>query len=413
MPPGRPLGRHLGAALLGSALLAAGCASGIGSKVDALPRDAPARGYVLVPRPVTLPRSRLTADCGPESFCALLNYWGKPGTVPEISRLARQSGLREGMFSNSFPLLARQKGLHAALVEGSVGRIKKAVDREVPPIIMVASGGGSFHYFVVTGYSDPEQVVVCEEYQDAKRLIPYAEVEEIWRPAGHAMFEIERTTADRDFDDAADLESKGRHPEAAALFRRALEADPEHYEARVGLANCLLSQGKLEDALGEYRKAHRSNPADPRVLNNLANVLLELKRETAEAEALAGQAVDRLQAEHRRARQDFEREPDPALRALRRKELAGAEWDLADGLGTLGQARAANGRHEQAIAAWKAALDHYPLTESDPRARRHYEIGLSCRAVAMPAEGRRHLQQALAEAKDPALRAKIEAALKP
>jgi tetratricopeptide (TPR) repeat protein len=400
------------AALLAPALLAAGCASGIGRKVDRLPDDAPARGYVLVPRPVTLPRSRLTADCGPEAFCALLNYWGKPGTVQEISRLARLSGLREGMFSNNFPLLARQKGLHASLVEGSVGRLKKAVDREVPPIVMVASGGGNFHYFVVTGYSDREQVVVCEEYENSKRLLPYGEIEEIWKPAGHAMFEIERTTADRDYDDAADLESKGRAAEAAPLYRRALEADPGHYEARLGLANCLLSQGKPEEALREYREAYRTNPADPRVLNNLANVLLELKRETAEAEALAGQAVERLRADLGRARQEVEREPEPALRALRKKEMAAVEWDLADGLGTLGQARAANGGHAPAIAAWRASLDHTPLTEFDARARRLYEMALSCRELRMPAQAREHLSRALAEARDPALRARIEAALR-
>jgi hypothetical protein len=85
--------------------------------------------------------------------------------------------------------------------------------------------------------------------------------------------------------------------------------------------------------------------------------------------------------------------------------------DLADALGTLGQARAANDRHDLAIAAWKAARDHYPLTEFDVRAKRLLEIAQSCRALNMPAEARRNLEAALAEARDPDLRTRIQSLL--
>lgn len=393
--------------MLGAAFLAAGC-SGLGSRVDRLPPDAAARGYVVLPRPVTLPRSRLTADCGPESLSAVLQYWNKPITVQDISRLVRDPGT-PGILTHTVGPLARRKGLRATFVEGSVGRLKNAIDRGVPPIIMVASGAGRFHFFVVTGYNDREGVLVCEEYQDSKRLLTYEEVEEAWGSSGRFMLELEPSRADDDFLAGADLEGKGRFDEAEMFYRRALEADPDHYEARLGLGNCLLLRHRPEEALAEYRQAHVVNPADPKVSNNLAHTLAILGRDLEEAERLADHAVAQYDAQFRAVREDLQRQSQPGVRALRHKELAQAELDLADALGTLGQVRAARGRHDLAVAAWRAALDHYPLTEHNARARRHLEIAASLRALGMPAEARRHLEQAKAEARDPALCERIEA----
>jgi tetratricopeptide (TPR) repeat protein len=397
--------------LLPALLIASAGCSSIGSSIDRLPVDAAARGYVMLPKPVTLPRSRLTAECVPESVCAVMNYWGKSATVEELSFYGRTPNLN-GMLSTQVPVLARQKGFKATFLEGSVGKIKNAIDRGVPPIIGVQSGGGNYHCFVVIGYNDKEQTLVCEEYNDTKRLISYEEVEVLWQPSGHLMLELEVSRAEELFADGAGQEAKGRYGEAAALYRKALKLDPKFYEARLGLGNCLLFQQKLEEALVEYKLAFESNSADPKVCNNLANVYLELKRELPEAERLAGLAVERYGTAAERAREAMDQERQPALRALRQSEFKDAELDLADALGTLGQARAANDRHELAIAAWKAARDHYPLTEFDSRAKRLLEIARSCRALNMPAEARRHLEIALREARDPALRSKIEAAMK-
>ena len=367
---------------------------------------------MVLPRPVVLPKSRLTADCGPESLSAVMDYWGRPADVQDVSQKVRDPR-KIGISSADASLVALLRGLKAAYVDGSVGRIKRAIDRAVPPIIMVESGGGLFHFFVVTGYNDREHVIVCEDYGAGKRLIGYEELESLWVKPGHYMVEIEASKADDLYRQAGNREAKGLYAEAEALFRKALELDPEHYESRVGLGNALLYQGKLEPALAEYRKARETNAADPRVLNNLANALLELKRETPEAEKMAEAAVAEYEPVFRRARQDADAETVPAFRAGKQGEALRAERDLAHALGTLGQARAANGRHEDAIAAWTASYDHLPPTDSFFRAKRLLEKGLSYRALGRPAEGRAHLERALAESRDPAQKAAIEAALRP
>ena len=397
-------------AVLAVTLLLAGC-SVLGSRVDRLPDNARAQGYVVVSKPVTLPRSIVDSDCGPESICAVMHYWGKSASVTEISSLIRDPG-QPGIYSPDLPALARSKGLRSRFVSGTVGRIKTAIDRDVPPIIMVEAAPGAFHYFVVSGYNDRTGTVVCEDYEGSKRLISFEDVEEAWRRPDHVMLELELSTADADYRAAANLESEGLWGEAIALHKRALQADPDHYEARVGLANCQLAQGKLEEALEGYRLAFKIKPADPKLCNNLANVVLELRRDPEEAERLAGSAVEQFDAAVRRLREDASREPQPSVRAVRQRELARAERDLAHAMGTLGQAQAAGRKHVLAIASWRASYDHFALTEFDWRAKRQYEIGLSQRQISMPAEARKSLERALSEARDPSLREKIQAALK-
>jgi tetratricopeptide (TPR) repeat protein len=340
-----------------------------------------------------------------------MNYWGRPASVEELSRAVRDPRLG-GIYSTDVPLLARRKGLTATFSEGSVARIRRALEREVPPVIMVASGGGEFHFFVLSGFHDGERVVVAEEYDGLKRLIGYDELEEIWPPAGRLLLEMEPSKADDFHRQAANLEAEGLFKEAKVLYKKALELDADHYEARTGLANCLLAEGQLETALDEYRRARAVNAADPKLLNNLANVLLELKRDLPEAEAAAEKAVAEFEAAWRRAKEEVDREPAPSIRALKGRDLPRLERDLAHGLGTLGQVRAALAKHDLAVAAFKASYDHFPVTAFDFRAKRLYEIGLSCRALSMPAEGRRHLERARTEARDAALLEKIEAALK-
>ena len=140
----------------------AGCSS-IGSRINRLPDDAAARGYVTLSKPVTLPRSRMTAECVPESLCAVMNYWGKAASVEELSFYGRTPNMT-GMLSTQVPVLARQKGFKATFLEGSVGKIKNAIDRGVPPIIGVQSGGGNYHAFVVIGYNDLERTITTNAW---------------------------------------------------------------------------------------------------------------------------------------------------------------------------------------------------------------------------------------------------------
>lgn len=65
----------------------------------------------------------------------------------------------------------------------------------------------------------------------------------------------------------------GRHAEAAAAFRQALEARPESVEARINLAAALAAQGDRPGAVTHLRDALRLDPASATARFNLATLL--------------------------------------------------------------------------------------------------------------------------------------------
>jgi arylsulfatase A-like enzyme/tetratricopeptide (TPR) repeat protein len=69
-----------------------------------------------------------------------------------------------------------------------------------------------------------------------------------------------------------------RSDEAARSFRRALELEPENFEASRLLGLVLMRSGKLEEALVHFRQAEKGMPQDPRLLEDTALSLVGLRR---------------------------------------------------------------------------------------------------------------------------------------
>jgi Flp pilus assembly protein TadD len=67
----------------------------------------------------------------------------------------------------------------------------------------------------------------------------------------------------------------GRHDEAEARCRAAIEADPGRHNAHKNLGIALECQGRFDDAAAAYRVAIQANPADPRALRHLECLLVQ------------------------------------------------------------------------------------------------------------------------------------------
>ncbi|MCW5605319.1 MAG: tetratricopeptide repeat protein [Burkholderiales bacterium] len=67
----------------------------------------------------------------------------------------------------------------------------------------------------------------------------------------------------------------GRHEEASAHYRKALELDPRFVDARNNLGSALHSLQRFEDAEREYRACVEIEPAHALALSNLASVLID------------------------------------------------------------------------------------------------------------------------------------------
>lgn len=396
--------------LLPLLLLLVGCGSAIGSRLPALPLDPAAEGYRLLSRPAPLPKGAVTFDCGPEALCAILVFFNKPADIAGITARIYDPVSR-GTFATAIPSLARELGLANHPVTGRVSRLKAAVDRDHPCLIMVRLRKDLHHFFVVAGYNDRSSVVVCEEYDGSKRLLGYEELEELWRPVGFWCLEFYPAGAAEDVDAAQAFEERGDHARAAELYRRAIEKDPADADAVTGLANCLKMKGDLAGSRERYEEALRLRPDHPVALINFADQLVASGQELPRAAELAGRAVDVCTAERRLLKEDLARASKYQKERIA-ADLAGAEDFLAAAFGTLGQAEAAAGHPVPAISAFKASLDLVPLDEADRRARRMIEIGDQYRKLSMGREAQLQFTRALETAKDPALRKTAEERLR-
>ena len=71
---------------------------------------------------------------------------------------------------------------------------------------------------------------------------------------------------------------EGKVEEALADYRRALEINPTYLNAHNNLGYALAQQGRYAEAVATYRAALRSNPGHLEVRNNLANALADLSQ---------------------------------------------------------------------------------------------------------------------------------------
>ncbi len=74
------------------------------------------------------------------------------------------------------------------------------------------------------------------------------------------------------------LEEEDRKPEALAEYRKAIDLEPNRFQARNNVANLLASMGLREEAFREYQEALRLNPGAAVAHINFATLLSEMGR---------------------------------------------------------------------------------------------------------------------------------------
>jgi serine/threonine-protein kinase len=183
------------------------------------------------------------------------------------------------------------------------------------------------------------------------------------------------------------LQDQGKLDEAIAEYREALrlKADPD---AHINLANALRDQGRLDEATAEYHKALRLKPAHPLVHNNLGNALLD-QGKLDEAIAEWRKAL-KLKPDYASAHTDLgiglrqQGKLDEAI--AEHREALRLKPDFAQAHNNLGNALLDQGKLDEAIVAFREAI----------RLKPDYAVARSTLGVALAYQGK--LEEAVAEA---------------
>lgn len=366
--------------------------------------------FTRLPGELTLPTGKVTYDCGPEALTCVLRSFGKEVSVDEITARIYNPN-EQATISTQMAPTARMFGLAANLIEGSVGLIKQSIDRGEPPIIMVRVNDDLHHFFVVTGYSDTKQMILCEEYDGLKRAIEYRELTDMWQPVAFFMLQIAPSTAETEFAEGARLEEQGRYDEAIERYHKALSMDPMHQPSLVGLGNCELAKGEYDRAVEFYRRALSLYEDDPKALNNLAHTLWAQGTRLDEAKRHSDRSVtiysDRLNTlENIRKTREGLGASEGSIGEIRRR-INETRIELALSYGTLAAIRYALREYMLAISAWKASFDLLDMSYTDLRARRLLMIARAFKELNVRSQWQSHLEQALELAQDTTLREEI------
>ena len=194
------------------------------------------------------------------------------------------------------------------------------------------------------------------------------------------------------------LERRGQRDEAIQSYQKALALAPGYYEANYALANALLEQGRLADAISYYRAALAAarRPVDRApVCNDLGRVLL-MAGEPKEALQLwreaAGLKPDEAGLLNNLAWQ-LATHPDPTIRDGREAVvLAERACELTahrdpNILDTLAAAYAEAGRFPEAVETARAACALFAGTEAaEARARLELYLQSTPYRAAVPSE---------------------------
>ena len=150
----------------------------------------------------------------------------------------------------------------------------------------------------------------------------------------------------------------GRHQEAIRSLRRAIELDPDYFDARNNLANVLMEDGQLDAALAQHQDNIRRMPGHAVAHNNLGNFF----RKTSDT-AKATECYERAIA---------------------------LDHGFALAHNNLGTLLRDNGQTTAAIESFQRALEIHP-----DFAEAHYNLGTTLLGIGRRDEALRHFERAV------------------
>jgi tetratricopeptide (TPR) repeat protein len=178
---------------------------------------------------------------------------------------------------------------------------------------------------------------------------------------------------------ALTFHQSGDYRDVETLYRQTLARNPDSWMAHNNLGVLLADQGRLNEAVAEYKAALRLNPNDASAHNNLANAMMQMPGREAEAiaEYVAGLRILPSMAEaHNNLAVLLSRTPGQAPAAIAEFETAlRLAPDFAAAHNDFGAVLlSVPGRRADAIAQFRAAL---ALSPNDPRYQGNLQLALS------------------------------------
>lgn len=262
-------------------LVASGCISG----ADRIPPiEWNAKAIELTTTPF-FPQTQY--QCGPASLATVLNASGlnidSAALVGEVYIPDRKGALQVEMIA-----AVRQHGRVPYEIDNDLQSIIDQLEHGLPVLVLLNLGVSAmpvYHYAVVIGYEPDSDSFIMRSGEDYRLLMSRLRFLSAWSKTGSWALAVPsigklpaKVNVERFISSVTALESVGQWQAAQQNYLMVLGKWPENTLAHFGLANTLRKQGKLPEAIDQYRKVLKQDASHKPARNNLADTLLRLGR---------------------------------------------------------------------------------------------------------------------------------------
>lgn len=258
-----------------------GCASLPATPVEA-PSQPNAQGFHYLESVV--PVAQTAYQCGPAALESVIRHWGKEADAEQIGRSLSDSGTR-GVLNFSLARYARDQGFWTEIRQGEREDLRQWIQSGIPPVVMLRVGPLGipiYHFIVLKGFNDEEQIFYANTGHPATRAIRYAPFFKRWDQADDWTLLIcppekvnWKLSGEQSTDLGLLLERAGRLGLAESWYQTALAKDSMNQSARFNLANLYSKTNRVSQAKAIYQELFKEKPGWAPASNNLAWICLE------------------------------------------------------------------------------------------------------------------------------------------
>ncbi|MBI5462540.1 MAG: PA2778 family cysteine peptidase [Gammaproteobacteria bacterium] len=239
-------------------------------------------------------------QCGPAALATVLR-WSGVAVTPEQLAPTLMIPARKGSLQIELQAQTRVQGRVPFAIRGELSAVQAELRAGHPVLVLqnlAFAWRPVWHYAVVVGIDPVERTVTLRSGRERRHVVGWETFEHTWARAGHWALVILKpgelpamVDATAVLEAVAPFEQAQRWAVAEAVYRSAAQRWPQQVVFALGVANSRYARGDLAAAEAAYRGAIAAFPDDPVAYNNLALVLVDLKR-WDEAERLVVRALE-------------------------------------------------------------------------------------------------------------------------
>jgi len=247
-------------------------------QVDALPVQVELSQIAFYPQTLD--------QCGPAALATVLEHAGVMRTLPQLEADVYVPQ-RQGSFQLEMLGAVRRAGLVPYVLDGSSRALWREVSAGHPVVVLQNlrwNWWPVWHYAVVVGYDRTAGTVILRSGDEKRMIMPVEEFEQTWAKAEYWAFvalspiELPATATEDAFVQAAIHLERVAPEHAMQAYHTAVQAWPEHLQARLALGNAYYKQQDLSAAQSQYEQALIAHPNASDGWNNLAQVLSDMQQ---------------------------------------------------------------------------------------------------------------------------------------